>query len=322
MKFHFHSCFQICCTALEILPPLFVIGITGSSFWFYITHIYYYENIEILKTLSLIIFPIITSMFIWSYATVVLTDSQSPRKNWMYTLRDSNRTLLTENSASTLDGEIDTIELEERAGQELLPQYSSQVKSDGSYRFCSKCNNYKPDRTHHCSTCKKCILKMDHHCPWIYNCVGFGNQKQFILFLFYGFLYSGYVLLSLSISVMYDKFPMDSPHNIGQTLTISLRILILMVCGLVFSVVFCIFLIMQLVLLLYNRTTIETMYRKVFIRVNQALSSTNKNIFYIDKTSNFLQVFGTDPVYWLIPVFSGKGDGYTFPIFVNDLERH
>jgi palmitoyltransferase ZDHHC2 len=36
----------------------------------------------------------------------------------------------------------------------------------GFLRVCEKCNLIKPDRAHHCSVCKKCILKMDHHCPW------------------------------------------------------------------------------------------------------------------------------------------------------------
>jgi palmitoyltransferase len=31
-------------------------------------------------------------------------------------------------------------------------------------RWCLKCNAYKPERTHHCRQCNKCVLRMDHHC--------------------------------------------------------------------------------------------------------------------------------------------------------------
>lgn len=31
-------------------------------------------------------------------------------------------------------------------------------------RKCEKCGQLKPPRTHHCSLCRTCILKMDHHC--------------------------------------------------------------------------------------------------------------------------------------------------------------
>lgn len=30
--------------------------------------------------------------------------------------------------------------------------------------ICKKCIKPKPPRTHHCSVCNKCVLKMDHHC--------------------------------------------------------------------------------------------------------------------------------------------------------------
>ncbi|GAB6023328.1 hypothetical protein CHUAL_008131 [Chamberlinius hualienensis] len=51
--------------------------------------------------------------------------------------------------------------------------------------ICKRCIAPKPPRTHHCSVCNKCILKMDHHCPWLNNCIGHYNHRYFFLYCVY-----------------------------------------------------------------------------------------------------------------------------------------
>jgi DHHC palmitoyltransferase len=41
---------------------------------------------------------------------------------------------------------------------------------DGGWRYCRKCNHMKPDRSHHCSVCGVCVLRMDHHCVFVATC--------------------------------------------------------------------------------------------------------------------------------------------------------
>lgn len=61
-----------------------------------------------------------------------------------------------------------------------------------------QCLAFKPPRAHHCSTCKRCVLRYDHHCSWTDNCVGVATHKPFFLLLFYGTLGSGYTLAGLT----------------------------------------------------------------------------------------------------------------------------
>lgn len=65
------------------------------------------------------------------------------------------------------------------------------------YKWCASCKQPKPPRTHHCSVCGKCIMKMDHHCPWVGSCVGFKNHKHFILFMLYVNIGCMYALVTM-----------------------------------------------------------------------------------------------------------------------------
>lgn len=62
------------------------------------------------------------------------------------------------------------------------PGQPPNTKFENVVTICKKCIGPKPARTHHCSVCRRCVLKMDHHCPWFDNCIGFYNHRYFFMF--------------------------------------------------------------------------------------------------------------------------------------------
>ncbi|GET91763.1 palmitoyl acyltransferase 2, putative [Leishmania tarentolae] len=82
------------------------------------------------------------------------------------------------------------------------PKANSYTSVRNNYlNFCPMCATYKPPRAHHCSRCNCCILKYDHHCPWLGQCVGFYNYKNYLLVLLYTWLLTAWVLTLLSIAL-------------------------------------------------------------------------------------------------------------------------
>ncbi|XP_056102054.1 palmitoyltransferase ZDHHC16B isoform X1 [Rhinichthys klamathensis goyatoka] len=82
------------------------------------------------------------------------------------------------------------------------PGFPPQEKSDiPTVTICKKCIVPKPARTHHCSICNRCILKMDHHCPWLNNCVGHFNHRYFFSFCL--FMTMGCIYCSISAKDMF-----------------------------------------------------------------------------------------------------------------------
>ena len=81
--------------------------------------------------------------------------------------------------------------------------------------LCLKCQKNRPLRAHHCSICNRCFMKMDHHCPWVFNCVGFGNQKIFFLFVSYTLLVALFALIMFIPFFCSDSF--KKIHNISKS---------------------------------------------------------------------------------------------------------
>ncbi|KAI3405673.2 hypothetical protein KGF56_001691 [Candida oxycetoniae] len=106
---------------------------------------------------------------IYTYYKVIYVGPGSPLDYPQ--LRGSNSVLATENpykQTSVLD----------KQPPEFMTIHTLKVGGTQGFRYCNKCDCWKPDRTHHCSSSGKCILKMDHYCPWFF--VSQAYQDQYI----------------------------------------------------------------------------------------------------------------------------------------------
>ncbi|KAL0356973.1 UNVERIFIED_CONTAM: protein S-acyltransferase 24 [Sesamum calycinum] len=65
---------------------------------------------------------------------------------------------------------------------------SNSIWNGNWAQLCPTCKIIRPVRSKHCAICKRCVEQFDHHCPWISNCVGKRNKRDFVVFLFMGTL--------------------------------------------------------------------------------------------------------------------------------------
>ncbi|KAF0688574.1 Aste57867_19819 [Aphanomyces stellatus] len=57
-----------------------------------------------------------------------------------------------------------------------------------AFPTCRHCDAGQPPRSHHCHSCRSCVLEMDHHCVWVNNCIGYFNYRFFWRFLLFTWL--------------------------------------------------------------------------------------------------------------------------------------
>ncbi|KAH7938109.1 hypothetical protein HPB49_020032 [Dermacentor silvarum] len=171
---------------------------------------------------------------------------------------------------------------------------------DGCAKYCAPCQLLKPDRCHHCSTCRRCIMKMDHHCPWFNNCICFSTYKFFLLALAYVValcLYSVTTLAAHLVEWWSDPSPL-TPYG--------LHVGFIVLVGSALAIGLGAFLGMHLSMVSRNETTLERMRSVVF--------QENGDSFDLgDRYRNFVEVFGPRRALWMIPVFTSVGDGVRFP---------
>ncbi|OCT45372.1 Palmitoyltransferase pfa3 [Cladophialophora carrionii] len=172
-------CERGCCTVATYFPLAFVYSITTWAVWVVASigfgshrskHVWWL--IQAISLLGVTLYCLAN----WSYTVAAFTDPGSPLKP-------------PADASSKGRGRYSVLPTHEPAAADPSLYQAVTVSSTGAPRFCKKCHVSKPDRTHHCSTCKRCVLKMDHHCPWLSTCLGLHNYKAFVLFLIYTSLF-------------------------------------------------------------------------------------------------------------------------------------
>ncbi len=187
-----------------------------------------------------------------------------------------------------------------------------EYQPDKAEFFCKKCSIKRPERAHHCKTCKRCVLKMDHHCPWIANCVGYNNQKYFFQFVFFATIGNFIAFCCLFLKLIHadfqvktEKTTVNSVWKIIEVMWSPLTILMGTVLSLAMTLSIGTLLYYQSYLILNNITTVE----------KAIYSAPSDSAYYSeDKLHNFKTVLGIETYWeWVVPIFKPNkyNNGYS-----------
>ncbi|KAF3923401.1 hypothetical protein ABW21_db0205906 [Orbilia brochopaga] len=307
----------LCCSAITYFPLLIVYGATTWAVWVEAYSISWSSIGGAQGNLLAAIGALLYFMLNWSYTIATFSSPGTP---------------------------LDTKSKYSHLPTTSMP--SITVKASGEERFCKKCQCRKPDRTHHCSTCNTCVLKMDHHCPWLANCLGIRNYKPFVLFTAY---LAVFCLFSCAVasSWLWD-FVFRKESYVDTYLPVN-WVLLAVISG-VIGIVVAGFSGYHFYLVAKGETTIESMEKTRYlapirrrglpwganlfggsgngVMTPAALEMRERqryNEYMIEETArempnafdlgwrrNFLLVFGTAPALWFFPVRNSVGDGWTW----------
>ena len=178
---------------------------------------------------------------------------------------------------------------------------SSEVKKKNDSdktTICKKCGIERPLRSHHCSTCNKCIEKMDHHCYFMNNCIGKRNYKYFFGYLLFSFINSlGSIILGCYRLFLFNYFQVENRRRKFQLS--SFVSFVIKISSLTFI---CLptflgtgyLLIYHLFLIYKDQTTIERKYPKLYIK-----DETIKKESFCERFSSIMEIDNVFNIYYI-----------------------
>nr|OQO30245.1 hypothetical protein B0A51_01793 [Rachicladosporium sp. CCFEE 5018] len=240
---------RACCQTLSYFPLLFVYGLTSWAIWVEVKVSILHKHVWV-GYFEAVLGIALYGLAVVSYSVAVFTDPGSPL--------DAREDVAGKRKAGEYEG-LPTFETE--TGEQQAGIASVTAKSSGKQRYCKKCQTLKPDRSHHCSSCGKCVLKMDHHCPWLVTCAGLRNYKPFLLFLIYTSLYC-WVCFAVSAgwvwAAIVDNVQMDEGFAVVNTIMLA-------VIGGIIGIVLSGFTGWHIYLAVTGQTTIESLEKTRYL---------------------------------------------------------
>ncbi|SCP04486.1 palmitoyltransferase, putative [Plasmodium ovale] len=182
-----------------------------------------------------------------------------------------------------VSAEENNIQIEKRKIRNYTPN---------KYTVCDKCDFLvRPERAHHCRSCRRCVLRMDHHCPWIGTCVGEKNLKFFFLFLSYGFCTTLYITATITPKFIRSLYESEE-NKVGfakATEKLNHAALLITICAALTLLIALLFMTCQYIYFISrNITVIESSY-------------IDKNPYDIGTYNNWKMVFGEFKWKWFFP---------------------